>query len=531
MIEPETFRQSGLFFEKAVIGIFQSTPEGHYINVNPALAQMYGYESPRDLMRSVGDIGHEIYVDPAVRAEFQRRVQSEGRVEGLEYQVRRQDGQRIWICEHAWAIRDEDNRILYYEGVIQDITWRKNAEVEKAQLEIQLRQSQKIQAIGTLAGGIAHDFNNILGAILGFTEITMEDLNESSESRENLQHVVSAAYRAQELVKQILAFSRPTLAGRVPGRLASIIREVIKMMNASLPANIECCEEIQTKHDWIFADPTQIHQVLMNMATNAGYAMRKNGGRLTIGLEAVVLEAPLRTLSATLPAGQYLRLSVRDTGCGMTPEIQERIFDPFFSTKRVSEGTGLGLSVAQGIVTGHDGGITVSSGPGLGTVFNVFLPQLTQPAEAGGVSRPKGTLMRGRGRILIVDDEEMLVQVAQKKLRALGYSITTRLVSSEALRTFKADPKFFDLIITDQNMPNLSGTDLCREVRKLRPEIPVVMWSGLNQSDFEPRLESIHSIMKPVDYTHLSQILHKILVKPESGKRSNKLAGGPTLTM
>lgn len=511
-IESKAFKQSGLFFEKAVIGIFQSTPDGHYINVNPALARMYGYKSPRDLMRSVADIGHEIYVDPSVRSEFKRRVQTEGRVEGLEYQVRRQDGQYIWICEHAWAVKDQFNRLLYYEGVIQDITSRKRAEAEKAQLEAQLRQSQKIQAIGTLAGGIAHDFNNILGAILGFTEITIDELPETSEERENLEQVLGAALRARDLVKQILAFSRSTTAERVPVRLSFLVREVTKLMNASLQANIDCCEELNCAQDWVFGDSTQIHQVLMNLATNAGYAMREKGGTLTIGLKFEALEKPLSTISGTLKPGRYLCLSVRDTGCGMTPEIQERIFDPFFTTKPVSEGTGLGLSVVQGIVAGHGGGIAFTSEAGKGSEFKVYLPQLCQQPVAVSSKLPSSAI-HGKGHILVVDDEDMLVEIAQKKLRMLGYAVTTRLVSSEALRTFKKDPHFYDLVITDQNMPGMSGLDFYKEIRKLRPDIPVVMWSGLNQSKHQSYSDALFTFMKPVDFHALSQLLHKILVK------------------
>jgi PAS domain S-box-containing protein len=497
------------FFENAVEGIFQSTPEGRYLSCNPALARMYGYATPESLMRAVGNIQQDVYVDPAVRDAFKERIARDGRVTGLEYQIRRKDNTVIWICEHARAVHAPDGRLLYYEGTVQDITRRKEAEAAKAKLEAQLLQAQKMEAIGTLAGGIAHDFNNILGAIQGFTEMAQDDTAQNSAASQHLNEVLIAVRRAKELVKQILAFSRQTDTERSPLRLSVLMAEVLRLMNATLPSTIRCRSHLQTQSDWVMANATQLHQVLVNLCANAGYAMRENGGTLDLMLDLVLLRAGGAASLPQMPPGKYLRLCVSDTGCGMKPEVAARIFEPFFTTKPPGEGTGLGLSVAHGIVKNHGGCITVESVVGHGSIFQLYLPSVENSLEPN-VTRQQP--VRGSERVLFVDDEDALIQIAQNKLRRLGYKLTTRSDSLEALRTFEKDPHAFDIVVTDQTMPNLLGTDLCREIRRHRPDIPVVICSGQLDACNQAILTTSHCtefLPKPLDFAALSRVIQR----------------------
>jgi PAS domain S-box-containing protein len=492
-------------FENAVEGIYQSRPDGTYVSVNPALARMYGYTSPQDLMEKVKDIGKQIYLDSKFRDDFARLMEENHEVYGLEYQVRRRDGSTMWICEHARAVMDGNGSILFYEGIIQDISKRKHAESDKNRLEEQLRQSQKMQAIGTLAGGIAHDFNNILGAIIGFSELTLDELPLDSKPRRNLEQVHKAGMRAKDLVQQILSFSRQNKAERAAIKVGPIVKEVMKLVRASLPSTIEMKVAIGTEQDSCVADAVQVHQVLMNLCTNAGHAMREKGGRLEVRLEAATAGAP--RVPSGLKAGPYLRLSVSDTGHGMESTVQERIFEPFFTTKPIGEGTGLGLSVVHGIIKSHGGEITVSSAVHQGTTFEVFLPQSEMRADD---LKPETGPARGASeRILLVDDEEALTFMMQQILEKLGYQVTAFTNSRQALEAFKADSKAFDLVLTDQTMPRMTGAELMAEVHSLRPELPVIVCTGYDRNSMNSAGGLF--ILKPVDVRVLAEMIRKAL--------------------
>lgn len=367
-------------FEHAVVGIFQSLPDGQYLAVNPALARMYGYRSAEELLSSVKDIANEIYVDPSVRGEFQRRIKEEGEIKGMEYQVRRKDGRVIWISEHARAVKDRRNRVVRYEGIIQDITAQKESLAARARLEVRLQQASKMEAIGTLAGGIAHDFNNILAAIVGYSELAADDLPPDSMGRRNINDVLMACERAKDLVKQILTFSRQTAPTRSTVRLRAIVKDVQRLLRATLPKSIELRTQVSARSDRIVADPAQINQVLMNLCTNAIHAMKAKGGVLTISLDDWNPDKAAAG-DPELPPGEYLMISVEDNGHGIDPKMLGRIFEPFFTTKAAGEGTGLGLSVIHGIVKGHAGDITVRSRLGEGTVFRVYLPMSPVPDD------------------------------------------------------------------------------------------------------------------------------------------------------
>lgn len=381
--------------------------------------------------------------------------------------------------------------------------------------QAQLVQSEKLRAIGTLAGGIAHDFNNILGAILGFGELALEDVPGESRTARNLRQVLKAGQRAKELVRQILAFSRQNEPQRVSIRLSAIVDETLKLLRASIPSTVEIRHQIRTRADTVVADPTQMHQVLMNLGTNASHAMRERGGSLTFTLDDCVLANGTPGAGPNLPPGPYLRLAVTDTGHGMTQDIVERIFEPFFTTKPVGEGTGLGLSVVHGIIKSHGGEITVSSTPDVGTTFTLFLPRVE--AQEPQPTAAEGALPGKSERILVVDDEECLANMMQQKLTRLGYDVVAHRDSLAAWKEFEAAPRRFDVVITDQTMPHLTGNDLARRISRLRPETPVILCSGSGQAllSAQERCSAVRQCLpKPVNFVELSRSLRQVLDVP-----------------
>jgi PAS domain S-box-containing protein len=507
-------------FENAIEGIYQSTPDGRYLVVNAALARMYGYQTPAELLSQVRDIQNQIYVDASFRARFRKEIEQTGFVRGLEYQVRRVDGSVIWISESARAVRDANGNIHHYEGFIDNITDRKEAEAERAKLEQQMLHAQKMDAIGTLAGGIAHDFNNILCAILGYTELSLQSPEIKGLNRSNLEMVLKSTNRARDLVKRILTFSRPGDDVQPhPLKLGTILEEGAKLLQATLPSSIGIQLKIRTETDVVVADPTEMHQVIMNLGTNAGHAMKPKAGLLEFELESLELDSHTAPALA-IPPGTYVHLIVRDTGRGMTPEVLARIFEPFFSTKAPGHGTGLGLTLVQKIVHRSGGWIKVNSQLGMGTTFHVYLPQSReQPAPP---AHDKNRLLKGRHeQILVVDDEIPILDMMQQRLRQMGYRVLTRADSMEAMKTFRADAKKFDLVITDHTMPGLQGAELAEEVGAIRPDMPVILMTGLNQppdlsgSRFAP-LRSV--FRKPIDFIELSQLMRQILDVPAKAR-------------
>jgi len=393
-----------------------------------------------------------------------------------EFRIQCPNGQIRHLKSCGTVQLDEKGHPARLIGVNSDITWRKQAEEERMKLEKQLFEAQKMEAVGTLAGGIAHDFNNILAAIMGYAELVLETKAENLRTR-NIQRLLMAAGRAKDLINQILAFSRHTDHDQKPLDLRIIIKEEIKLLRATMPANIEIRQNIPGAPFTVLADVTQMHQVIMNLCTNAAYAMGQKGGVLEIGLtrENIVEDSPEDLLH--LNPGAYIRLSISDTGPGIPPDIVDRIFEPFFTTKKIGEGTGLGLSVVYGIIKHHHGGIRVCSRFQQGAVFHIYLPCIEEAAEKGDVS-DKDLIPHGRERILFVDDEKDLTDLARAILTRLGYRVTTCEDSRQALDLFKTDPDGFDLIITDMTMPHMSGSDLAQEVIRLRPQQSIILCTG-----------------------------------------------------
>lgn len=388
------------------------------------------------------------------------------------------DGQEIPILKNATTFLLK-GRWLIIESFI-DISKSKQMEAERKRLEAQLTQAQKMEAIGTLAGGIAHDFNNILGAIMGYGELALHQARLGQPNEAEIENFLSAARRATELVKQILSFSRQADIERAPVELKSIIREALKLLRASLPSTIDIKQKIEPNLDPVLADPTQIHQVILNLCTNASHAMSLGGGTLSIELKRTFLDEEEARRYAELSEGYYQRVSVSDTGCGMDRNTQERVFEPFFTTKDKSKGTGMGLSVVHGIVKSHGGAITLYSEPGKGSTFRVYLPCPEHEAR-DAVPAEVVPVPTGSEHILLVDDESPLVESGAKLLEILGYRVTGMTSSLDALRLFRETPRDFDLLLTDLTMPHMTGDELAQEVLSIRKDMPIIICTGFSE--------------------------------------------------
>jgi two-component system cell cycle sensor histidine kinase/response regulator CckA len=414
-------------------------------------------------------------------------------------------GHELVIATSAAPIRMRGGGLAGVVLVFRDIT-------ERVQLEEQLRQAHHLQALGTLAGGIAHDFNNVLAVIMGYTELATMALPLSSPPHAALQHTLAAVHRAKALVHQILVFSRQQPVGRAPLALASILQEAVTFLRASLPATITLHLQLGDPVGPVLADATQIHQVFMNLCTNAGYAMRETGGTLDIHLDGVEVDPTLAATHPDLTPGLYVRVTVRDTGPGIAPAVLARLFEPYFTTKALGEGSGMGLAVVHGIVTSHGGAVTVQSAPGQGAMFTVYLPRLAQDVGVPPVLAP-GPLPRGHERILLVDDEASVAEMGQRLLTQLGYAVVAYTSSREALDAFRAAPHRFDLLLTDHTMPEMTGEALARAIRQIRPELPLILCTGFSETMTAGHARGLGIdayLMKPWEIRVLAQTLRRV---------------------
>ncbi len=429
-------------------------------------------------------------------------------------------GIRVWEDIHPtlghWFLH-QDRAVKWVDGrkvrlhVGTDISQIKAMEQERLNTEGKLRQAQKMEAIGTLAGGIAHDFNNILSAILGYSELALDDAQRGKASPNYIAQILRAGYRARDLVRQILTFSRQTETEAKHIQVKPIIKEALKLLRASLPSTIEIRTEIESDAV-VKADPIQIHQVIMNLCTNAGHAMRRSGGRLNVLLAEESLEADFTNHFNGMQPDRYLKIEVGDTGHGIAPSMIERIFDPYFTTKEKGEGTGMGLAVVQGIVRSCGGAVTVASTPGKGSLFKVYLPiiQTTDLAHAPA----QQMVPLGSERILMVDDEAPLVAICKEMLERLGYTVTASTISTEALALFQKNPRQFDLVITDMTMPYMTGDVLAQRLLAIRPDLPIVICTGYSQNLTQEMIERLGIralLMKPIIRNELGLTLRKVL--------------------
>lgn len=436
------------------------------------------------------------------------RIEHSGKVFGL-----------LTVSTSREFIFDEEERSLLQElaldigfalNSMMELEKRKQAETERRNLEDRLRQAQKMEAIGTLAGGIAHDFNNILSAIIGYTELSKLKLPKDSVVLNDLDEVFKAGNRAKDLVAQILTFSRQSRQEYMPILIHPIVKESLKLLRASIPATIEIRKNI-VECGTVMSDATQIHQLIMNLCTNAYHAMEENGGVMEVSLSEVYADSSDAINHEDLPSGPYACLTVSDTGKGIEPEIMERIFEPYFTTKEKGKGTGMGLSVVLGIVKNHRGTIDVQSEPSRGSTFRVYLPLVFKKAEPEKDDRKP--IPTGTERILLVDDELPIVNLGKELLNRLGYEVTTETSGPVALEIFRSQPSKFDLVCTDLNMPGMKGTDLAKEVMKIRADIPVILCTGYSESVIE---ESVKKngikafIMKPLVIRELATVIRKV---------------------
>jgi len=489
--------------------IFEIDSNGKLVYLNQTGYELFGY-SPEDVANGFSVL--EAFVpDDRERVVQDILTSIQGRRLGRqEYTAVKKSGAQFPVAVHANRVL-EDQTTTGLRGILIDLTPTRIAEEEKKKLENQLQQAQKMEAIGALAGGIAHDFNNILSAIIGYTELAM--LNEGAEHcADELKEALAAANRAKDLVKQILAFSRQTDEERMPVRVALIVKEAVKFLRATIPSTIEIKARIDERSGAVLANSVELHQIIMNLFTNAQHALGERAGLVEVEVQGAEIDAAQKSDLIGMQAGACVRISVRDTGSGMSPEVMERIFDPYFTTKEKGVGTGLGLAVVHGIVKKYGGAIQVESKLGQGTVFHVYLPKadVAAPTQTELTKPIKG----GSEKVLLVDDEQMLASVGQQALQRLGYEVVSRTSPIEALELFKAKPGHFDVVITDQTMPGMTGDALARELMSIRPGIPVIICTGYSQAIDAERAATIGIkafVMKPILIHELADAVRKAL--------------------
>jgi PAS domain S-box-containing protein len=492
-------------FENSALGIFRTTPEGQFLDTNPAMARMLGFDSPSDLVENIHSLPKDLFVDPR-RWETLLAANSEsGETINFENRFKRRDGTIIIANLHVRVIRKSDGTLAYMEGFAEDIT-------QRISLERQLLQSQKMEAIGTLAGGIAHDFNNILTSIINSAELALMDIDEDSMTHEDLSRVLTASQRGSRLVKQILTFSRPSQEGFVPINVSEVVHEAAGLIKASFPGNIRVGEHIVTPRILCMADPTQIHQIVMNLCTNAFQAMRTQGGDLSLILSTEIL-AGTRAKVLDVHPGYYAKLTIEDNGPGIDAHIIDKIFDPFFTTKDKSEGTGLGLAMVHGIVKGHKGAIEVRSQHDNGASFSIYLPLAEQTLEDTSIKVDRG-VERGYGRIVFVEDDADQLQTIPRVLALLGYKVTPVKSARNALRIIEHQAEC-DLVITDYDMPEMNGLDLAKRLMDMAPHLPVIMVSGRNmaiEAEATRNIPNIREVLpKPYNKKTLSAAICRAL--------------------
>jgi len=491
-------------YENAPVLIDAFDKSGHCVLWNKQCRETFGWTIEE--INASDDAFSLFYPDPAVRDEVLKTVTSDPDGRFREWHPVTKDGKMLTTLWANFKLADD---LVFSLG--HDITEQKQAEEEKEKLKNRLDQAQKMEAIGTLAGGIAHDFNNILATILGYAEMAKEDAPPGTLFEKDLKKVLIGANRAKELVKQILAFSRQAQVERIPVKIQPLVNEGLKMLRSSIPTTISITEDIDPKSGVILADPTQVYQILMNLCTNAYQAMEATSGVLSVSLKTIVIGSDEKKILAVNP-GEYLELTVSDTGAGIGPDVIDKIFDPYYTTKEIGKGTGMGLAITHGIIKEYGGTITVESLLGKGTTFHVYFPVVVE--DSLPEIKESENIPRGEERILFVDDEELLAEMGKTTLERLGYHVTARHSSIEALRTFQNTPNEFDMVITDQTMPEMTGSDLARRMMQIRPDIPIVLCTGYSNliDEHSAKVLGIKEFaLKPLSTAMISKIIRKVL--------------------
>ncbi|HSQ85523.1 MAG TPA: PAS domain S-box protein [Desulfobacterales bacterium] len=503
-------RYKSLFKNNHSVMLLIDPETADIVDANPAAVSFYDYSYGTLIQKKITDINTmtvEQVFDEMKKAKMEQRNQ-------FYFRHRLANGEIRDVEVYSGPIKVHGRELLY--SIVHDISERKKAEEEKAALEARLLHAQKMESIGTLSGGIAHDFNNLLGIILGNVELAMDDVPKWHPAKLNLNEIRTASLRARDVVKQLLSFSRKTDHDQRPVNLIQIVNDALKFLRSSIPTSIEIHQNMEIGiDDTILADNTQINQVMVNLCTNAAHAMEQTGGVITIDVENISSDQFSAADYTDLPPGRYVKLNVSDTGTGIDPEIVDRIFDPYFTTKELGKGTGIGLSVVHGIVKSHSGAISVDSTFGKGTTFSILFPLAEEAAVVE--PEPADKFPTGNESILIVDDEKSMVDIGRKRLERLGYQVEARINPLEALELFRADPGQFDLVITDMTMPHITGDKFVKEILKIRPDIPTILCTGFSEKIDEKKAREIGIrgyIEKPFDKGKLSRLIREVLDHP-----------------
>lgn len=446
------------------------------------------------------------YMSRAIHRHKTERKQSESLLlEKQEELQNHHDSMEQLVKDRTFELSETNKKLQ------QEIIDRRLEEEKREKLQFELQQAQKMESIGNLAGGIAHDFNNILSAILGFAQLILDDAKKGSDLEDDIQEIITAGLRARDLISQVLVFARQSDEELIPMRVDLVAKEVLKLIRSSIPTSIEINSKIESKSR-IVGNPSQCHQIFMNLCTNAAYAMEQEGGILEVSIMDTELNNNGSTVQWGLSAGEYIKIVIKDTGVGIPKDIIESIFDPFFTTKPLGEGTGMGLSVVHGIVRSYYGKIIAASEPGRGTVFTIYLPITKQNKKS--IVEHKKELPKGKEYILIVDDEISITKVIDRTLMQLGYSVTKRNNSIEAMELFKIKPNYFDLVITDMTMPNLTGDKLAKAMIAIRPDIPVILCTGYSKKITDQKALEIGIkalVHKPIINAELANTVRAVL--------------------
>ncbi|MCP4152845.1 MAG: transporter substrate-binding domain-containing protein [bacterium] len=498
-----------VLLDASTSGINLLDKDGNYLIVNESAAKIWKNNPGDFINKNIREL-----VPPQMADEVMLIIRKVEKTRtGLE-QERFIEPLNKYYIENVQPIFDENKEFFGVQVLTFDITEYKLAEKEKARLEKQLRHTQKLETIGTLAGGIAHDFNNILAPIVGYADIAMLNLDKTSPVYEHLAHILKGACRAKELVEQILLFSKQSEKERHPLSMHTLVNEALKLLRPSIPSTIEIRQRLDASCGKVQADATQIHQVIVNLCTNAWQAMETDGGILSIELNRKTVDKITAKLHPKLHEGEYVCLSVIDTGPGIDDGTMERMFEPFFTTKPVDKGTGLGLSVAHGVVRSHEGDILVYSEPGKGAAFHVYLPAIR--SEGAAVEKTAPMVAGGAESVMIVDDEPVIAEMVKLMLEHFGYKADTYQDGIEALKAFKKQPQKYDLLISDLTMPHMTGLDLATQLHKERPELPVVIMTGFGGSltpATQERYGIIQVMAKPVSVKELAAVVRDIFDK------------------
>ena len=502
------------YFEEDLSGSYIANPDGWLIACNREYKRIFGFDSTQHALSiPIGKLSK----NPNEKYDFLELIKKEKRITNHEPKLKKMNGDLVHVIENASGVFDKEGNLKHIRGFLLDVT-------EQKKLEAQLLQAQKMEAVGTLAGGIAHDFNNILSGIFGYSQLAITNITEPSKAKEHISKIVTGARRAAALVQQILTLSKKSKYQKLTLPIFTTLDEALQLLRSTIPATIEIKKDLHSRA-MTLADPTKIHQVIMNLCTNAYHAMGKTGGLMTVSLTDIKISKPKKVRDRTIPLGDYIKLEISDTGHGMDERTLGKIFDPYFTTKHLGKGTGLGLAIVMAIVEEHDGFLEVYSELNKGTNFYIYLPIITEKAEPR-TSTDKNTFsLEGNEKIMFVDDEETIRNISSELLGRYGYQITLCKDGLEAYGEFKKNPYEFDLLITDMTMPGLTGDKLATKILKIRPDFPIILSTGYSENISEADAIKIgirKYVQKPIAIQDLIFLVRKILDTKKQGKGTDK---------